>query len=177
MPDTPGIGSTGAPMPPDSPEPAASCDDVVAFDLDTMEQLRGLQARLHGGTDRERDMGHRLWLLLNRGVRCPAAELQPARPVTTLTGRRAPDLDEPVEFRLASGEAVQVTLSEGALGVPGYRLKITATRGVLAALPSAGNSMEVSTLAGLRQEQERIAEVVRERDAQRPPRPVGRERT
>ena len=33
---------------------------------DAMEKLRQIQAQLHAGTDRERDYGHRIWLVLNR---------------------------------------------------------------------------------------------------------------
>lgn len=30
-----------------------------------MERLREIERALHGGTDRERDYGHRIWLILN----------------------------------------------------------------------------------------------------------------
>jgi hypothetical protein len=43
--------------------------DMFAIDADTMRQLRKLQADLHGGTDRERDYGHKLYLYLNRAER------------------------------------------------------------------------------------------------------------
>ncbi len=78
-----------------------------------------------------------------------------------------PGLDEPVKFRLASGEVIQVTLSEGALGVAGYRLKIVSSKGLIAALPSAGNSLEIATLVSLKQEQEKVAEVVQAREQQK----------
>ena len=78
-----------------------------------------------------------------------------------------PGLDEPVKFRLASGDVVQITLAEGALGVAGYRLKIVSSKGLIAALPSAGNSLEVATLASLQQEQEKVAEVVQAREQQK----------
>ena len=42
--------------------------EAFALDADDMAKLRVLQAQLHGGTDRERDYGHRLWLILNRAV-------------------------------------------------------------------------------------------------------------
>ena len=35
------------------------------FDEDQFKKLRTLHAQLHGGTDRERDYGHRLWLVCN----------------------------------------------------------------------------------------------------------------
>ena len=35
------------------------------FDEDQFKKLRKLQSQLHGGTDRERDYGHRLWLVCN----------------------------------------------------------------------------------------------------------------
>lgn len=40
--------------------------DLYVIDGDDMRKLRELQAQLHGGNDRERDYGHRLWLILNR---------------------------------------------------------------------------------------------------------------
>lgn len=36
------------------------------IDEDDMRKLREIQSQLHNGTDRERDYGHRLWLILNR---------------------------------------------------------------------------------------------------------------
>jgi hypothetical protein len=44
--------------------------DIVAYllDEDDMRKLRIIQHQLHGGTDRERDYGHRLWLLLDRAI-------------------------------------------------------------------------------------------------------------
>jgi hypothetical protein len=38
------------------------------IDYDEMSKLRDIQELLHGGTDRERDCGHRLWLVLNRAI-------------------------------------------------------------------------------------------------------------
>jgi hypothetical protein len=35
------------------------------IESDAMVRLRQIQAVLHGGTDRERDLGHKLWLILN----------------------------------------------------------------------------------------------------------------
>ena len=35
------------------------------FDEDQFKKLRKLQSQLHGGTDSERDYGHRLWLVCN----------------------------------------------------------------------------------------------------------------
>jgi hypothetical protein len=35
-------------------------------DPDDVAKLRKLSAQLHGGTDRERDYGHRLWLIVNK---------------------------------------------------------------------------------------------------------------
>lgn len=58
---------------PQIPAADRQSDDLVVMDLDTFEQLQRVQAQLHGGTDRERDFGHRLWLLLGRAERCPAA--------------------------------------------------------------------------------------------------------
>lgn len=78
-----------------------------------------------------------------------------------------PGLDEPVQFRLASGDVIQINLAEGALGVAGYRLKIVSRKGLIAALPSAGNSLEIATLVSLQQEQEKVAEVVQAREQQK----------
>ena len=39
---------------------------VMLLEEDEVEKLRALQKELQGGTDRERDLGHRLWLVLNR---------------------------------------------------------------------------------------------------------------
>jgi len=40
---------------------------MKAFFIDELQfkKLRTLQQQLHGGTDRERDYGHRLWLVCN----------------------------------------------------------------------------------------------------------------
>lgn len=38
---------------------------VVLLEEEAVAKLRALQKELHGGTDRERDFGHRLWLVLN----------------------------------------------------------------------------------------------------------------
>lgn len=62
---------------PQTPAAGLPSDDLVVMDLDTFEQLQRLQAQLHGGTDRERDFGHRLWLLLGRAERCSAAAICP----------------------------------------------------------------------------------------------------
>jgi hypothetical protein len=35
-------------------------------DPDDVAKLRRLSEQLHGGTDRERDYGHRLWLIINK---------------------------------------------------------------------------------------------------------------
>ena len=35
-------------------------------DPDDVAKLRRLSSQLHGGTDRERDYGHRLWLIVNK---------------------------------------------------------------------------------------------------------------
>ena len=36
-----------------------------AIDADDFKRLRKIERELHAGTDRERDFGHRLWLILN----------------------------------------------------------------------------------------------------------------
>jgi PHD/YefM family antitoxin component YafN of YafNO toxin-antitoxin module len=41
-------------------EPAA-----YLIDADQFARLRAISSRLHAGTDRERDEGHKLWLVLN----------------------------------------------------------------------------------------------------------------
>ena len=41
-------------------------DNYYRVDGEQLELLRKLQAELHNGTDRERDYGHRLWLLVCR---------------------------------------------------------------------------------------------------------------
>ncbi len=41
------------------PRPIAYLIEAASFD-----KLRSLEQALHGGTDRERDYGHKLWLLL-----------------------------------------------------------------------------------------------------------------
>lgn len=38
---------------------------VMLLEEDAVEKLRKLQQDLHAGSDRERDFGHRLWLVLN----------------------------------------------------------------------------------------------------------------
>ena len=43
-------------------------DEDSAFEAEDMAKLRKLASELHGGTDRERDYGHRLWLILQRAV-------------------------------------------------------------------------------------------------------------
>lgn len=40
--------------------------DYYMLDAEDFEKLRRLAERLHSGTDRERDEGHRLWLILER---------------------------------------------------------------------------------------------------------------
>jgi hypothetical protein len=45
------------------------------IDYDEMGKLRDIQEQLHSGTDRERDFGHRLWLILNRAIPMSQAEL------------------------------------------------------------------------------------------------------
>lgn len=46
--------------------------DAYLIDADTMRKLRELEQRLQGGSDRERDHGHKLWYLLNQAVRSSA---------------------------------------------------------------------------------------------------------
>ena len=40
-------------------------DKYYLVDSEQLANLCRLSGELHGGTDRERDYGHRLWLLLN----------------------------------------------------------------------------------------------------------------
>lgn len=40
------------------------------LDEDTLAKLKALHRALHGGTDRERDFGHKLWLLCNDIEQC-----------------------------------------------------------------------------------------------------------
>lgn len=39
-------------------------DKYYLVDEDQLRKLRALYTALHGGTDRERDYGHRLWLVV-----------------------------------------------------------------------------------------------------------------
>lgn len=39
-----------------------------------MERLQQISTNLHGGTDRERDYGHRLWLIINELRNNPITE-------------------------------------------------------------------------------------------------------
>ena len=48
--------------------PSLEKEEFYALDVDQMAKLRKLASELHGGTDRERDYGHRLWLLLEQAV-------------------------------------------------------------------------------------------------------------
>jgi len=45
------------------------------FDEDQFKKLRKLQSQLHGGTDRERDYGHRLWLVCNEVEQLSSVEV------------------------------------------------------------------------------------------------------
>lgn len=49
-------------------------DKVYVLDATDFEVMRAIAFRLQGGTDRERDEGHRLWLALNSA--CPMDSLQ-----------------------------------------------------------------------------------------------------
>ena len=42
--------------------------DGFVLEADDMAALRKIQEQLHGGTDRERDYGHRIWLILTRAI-------------------------------------------------------------------------------------------------------------
>lgn len=66
-------------------------------------------------------------------------------------------------FELANGEVLRVALWEGAIGTEGYRLKITTDRGLLTVMPTAGNSIELSTVRALEQERQRIQVAVANR--------------
>lgn len=39
--------------------------DVYAIESQDLEKLRAMSKRLQAGSDRERDEGHRLWLVVN----------------------------------------------------------------------------------------------------------------
>ena len=41
---------------------------IEAEDLDT---LRNIASKLHGGSDKERDLGHKLWLIVNVAEEVP----------------------------------------------------------------------------------------------------------
>lgn len=41
-------------------------DSIYSMDYDSYMKLRSLSSQMHGGTDRERDYGHKLWLILDR---------------------------------------------------------------------------------------------------------------
>lgn len=43
-------------------------NDLVGYliEPDDMRKLREIEQQLHGGTDHERDLGHRIWLILNK---------------------------------------------------------------------------------------------------------------
>lgn len=43
---------------------------ILLIDEHTFAKMRQLQHDLHAGTDRERDFGHRLWLMLNNIEQC-----------------------------------------------------------------------------------------------------------
>ena len=49
-------------------------ETVFVLDAEQMEKLVAIAARLHGGTDKERDEGHRLWLLVE-AIRKQTTEL------------------------------------------------------------------------------------------------------
>lgn len=51
-------------------------EKYFVFDEEQMAKLRAIQARLHAGTDKERDEGHRLWLLLNQAVEFAASDFK-----------------------------------------------------------------------------------------------------
>lgn len=38
------------------------------IDADDMRKLREIERKLHGGTDAQRDLGHQIWLVLNRAL-------------------------------------------------------------------------------------------------------------
>ncbi|TBR75377.1 MAG: hypothetical protein EPN64_13115 [Burkholderiaceae bacterium] len=70
---------------------------------------------------------------------------------------------KPAIFKLANGEVVRVSLWQGGLGTEGFRLKITTDRGLLTVMPSSGNSIELSTVRALEQEQQKVREGVANR--------------
>jgi hypothetical protein len=39
---------------------------IYTMTEDEMRRLRALSSQLHGGSDRERDVGHRLWLVIGQ---------------------------------------------------------------------------------------------------------------
>ena len=49
---------------------------VIGYLMDAhlMERLQQISTNLHGGTDRERDYGHRLWLIINELRNNPITE-------------------------------------------------------------------------------------------------------
>jgi len=48
-----------------------------AIDIDDFKKLRSLSDTLHSGNDKERDLGHKIWLILN------VAELNPVMGLET----------------------------------------------------------------------------------------------
>jgi hypothetical protein len=52
----------------------AELEPIYLLDQTALDKLDAMQQRLHGGTDRERDEGHRLWLIV--------CEIKEAGPMT-----------------------------------------------------------------------------------------------
>ena len=48
---------------------------IFLIDEDQLERLKQIASRLHGGSDKERDEGHKLWLLIEqiKGQSAPLA--------------------------------------------------------------------------------------------------------
>lgn len=44
----------------------ADPEKLYLINGETLQQLQKICSQLHGGTDRERDYGHRMWLMLDR---------------------------------------------------------------------------------------------------------------
>lgn len=74
--------------------------------------------------------------------------------------------DQPTaKLRLRSGEEIQIRVTEGPLGVSGFRLHIGAYPGSLIIEPSANNGITIMTAKGLVQEQHEVQAILAERDA------------
>lgn len=94
-----------------------------------LERLQAISNRLHNGTDRERDEGHRLWLVLNavRELDIEESTLEQAEQTRLLNSGLCNDLARKQYQLRAATEALQIAMSvlqETAISTPLYAMHI-----------------------------------------------------